>query len=436
MFADSWKVAIIRPLLKKAGLDLIASNYRPVSNLVFLSKLIEKAVLEQFMEYCNVHALLPDYQLAYRVNYSCETSVTCVFNDILWAMEWQEICSMCLHDLSAAFDTVDHQVLLTRFGVDHTALKWFDSYLHPRYCKVNVGCSYSSDRLLDCCVPQGSLAGPNLFSVYSSTLQEHIPVLVPPFIDPDCALVDPSLMVSTPITQDLIRTNVDLNGSADDHSLKNTFRANDRLAEKQSIHTLELCLGEVKIWMDENQLHMNDLKTKFIMLGGQQQLKKCTTKFINVNGSTVERSAIVKYLGAWFDENLNMKEHITKKCHASMINIQRIKLIHRYLTEDSVKTLMMGLVVSHLDYCNTVLAGLPDIDIKRMQCVQNIAAKMILQRGKMDSSTQCLKELHWLPIRCRVKHKILTLVHKCLQGSAPGYLQELLSAAECRRDGL
>ena len=256
MFADSWKVAIIRPLLKKAGLDLIASNYRPVSNLVFLSKLIEKAVLEQFTEYCNAHALLPDYQLAYRVNYSCETSVTCVFNDILRAREWQEICSMCLCDLSAAFDTVDYQVLLqvllTRFGVDHTALKWFYSYLHPRYCKVNVGCSYSSDRPLDCCVPQGSLAGPNLFSVYSSTLQEHIPVLVPPFIDPDCASVDPSLMVSTPITQDLIRTNVDLNGFADDHSLKNTFRANDRLAEKQSIDTLELCLGEVKIWTDEN----------------------------------------------------------------------------------------------------------------------------------------------------------------------------------------
>ena len=155
-----------------------------------------------------------------------------------------------------------------------------------------------------------------------------------------------------------------------------------------------------------------------------------------MNGSTVERSAIVKYLGAWFDENLNMKEHITKKCHASMINIQRIKLICRYLTEDSVKTLMMGLVVSHLDYCNTVLAGLPDIDIERMHHFLNIAAKMILQRGKMDSSTQGLKEIHWLPIRCRVKHKILTLVHKCLQGSAPGYLQELLSAAECRHDGL
>ena len=264
------------------------------------------------MEYCNVHALLPDYQLAYRVNYSCETSVTHVFNDILWAMEWHKICSMCLCNLSAAFDTVDHQVLLTRFGVDHTALKWFDSYLCPRYCKVNIGCLYSSDRPLDCCIPQGSLAGPNLFSVYSSTLQEHIPVLVPPFIDPDCASIDPSLMVSTPNTQDLLRTNVDLNGFAYDHILKNTFKANDRLAEKQSLHILELCLGEVKIWMDKNRLWMNDSKTEFIMLGGQQQLKKCTTKSINVNGSTVERSAIVKYLGVWFDENLNMKEHITK----------------------------------------------------------------------------------------------------------------------------
>ena len=291
VFADSWKVAIIRPLLKKAGLDLIASNYRPVSNLAFLSKLIEKAVLEQFMEYCNAHALLPDYQSAYKANYSCETSVTHVSNDILWAMEQQEISSMCLCNLSVAFDTVDHQVLLqvllTRFGVDHTALKWFNSYLCPRYCKVNVGCSYSSNRPLDCCAPQGSLARPNLFSVYSSTLQEHIPVLVPPYNCPNCVPVDPSHMVSTPTTQDLIRTKVDLNGFADDHSLKNTFNANDRLAEKQSIHILELCLGEVKLWMDKNCLCMNDSKTEFIMLGGRQQLKKCTTKSINVNGSTV-----------------------------------------------------------------------------------------------------------------------------------------------------
>ena len=95
-------------------------------------------------------------------------------------------------------------------------------------------------------------------------------------------------MVSIPITQDLIRTNVDLNGFTNNHSLKNTFKANDRLAEKQSIHILELCLGEVKIWMDGNRLCMNDSKTEFIMLGGQQELKKCTTKSINVNGSTVE----------------------------------------------------------------------------------------------------------------------------------------------------
>ena len=345
---------------------------------------------------------------------------------------------MCQCDLSAAFDTVDHQVLLqvlhTRFGVDYTVLKWFNSYLCRRYCKVNIGCLYSSDRPLDCCVPQGSLAGPNLFLVYSSTLQEHIPALVPPFID--CASVDPSLIVSTPSTQYRIRTDVDLNGFAADHSLKNTFKANDRLAEKQSIYILELCLSEIKTWMDENRLCMNDSKTEFIMLGGQQQLKKYTTESINVNGSTVERSAIVKYLGAWFNENLIMKEHISKKCLGSMINIQRIKLIRRYLTEDSVKTLMMGLVVSHLDYCNTVLAGLPEIDLKRMQRVQNIAAKMILQKGRINSSTQCLKELHWLPIRCRVKYKILTLVHKCLQGSAPGYSQELLLAAECRHYGL
>ena len=133
IFAAAWKIAIIRPLLKKVGLDLISSNYRPVSNLVFLSKVLEKAVLEQFITYCDTHRLIPDYQLAYRKNFSCETSIIKVVNDVLWNFENQEVCAMCMIDLSTAFNTVDHQILLqvlqSRFRVLGSALAWFESYL-------------------------------------------------------------------------------------------------------------------------------------------------------------------------------------------------------------------------------------------------------------------------------------------------------------------
>ena len=111
IFASYWKVAIIRPLLKKAGLDLISSNYRLVSNLVFLSKVLEKVVLEQFTTYCDTHKLILDYHTAYRKHFSCETSIIKVVNDILWNFENQEVCAMCMIDLSAAFDMVDHHIL-------------------------------------------------------------------------------------------------------------------------------------------------------------------------------------------------------------------------------------------------------------------------------------------------------------------------------------
>ena len=111
-FSQSWKTAVIHPLLKKAGLDLIPRNYRPVSNLCFLSKVVEKCMLKQFIGYCNANDLIPQYQLAYRANHSCETSLLRLLNDALWNMESGKATILTTMDLLAAFDMVDHDILL------------------------------------------------------------------------------------------------------------------------------------------------------------------------------------------------------------------------------------------------------------------------------------------------------------------------------------
>ena len=233
-------------------MDLISSNYRPVRHLLFLSKVLEKAVLEQFITHCDTHKLIPDYQSAYRNNFSCETSIIKVVNDVLWNFENQEVCAMCIIDFSAVFDTVDHQILLqalqSKFGVLGSALAWFKSYLQLRFCKVKVGTKVSTIRSPDCSVPQGSHAGPNLYSAYPSTLQEVIP------------------------------GDVGLNGFADNHSLKRSFKADNRKAEQTIISALQNCLMNVKTWMDENRLKMNDGKTEFIMFGAKKQMTKCKKK--------------------------------------------------------------------------------------------------------------------------------------------------------------
>ena len=143
VFPEKWKVAIVHPLMKKLGLELIINNYKPVSNLSFLSKVLEKAALLRLSDHCNANSLMPDYQSAYRANYSCETALVKLCNDILWGMEVQHLTPLVAIDLSTPFDTVDHEVLLQvlqrKFGINGSALKWFDSYLRPRGCKVNIG---------------------------------------------------------------------------------------------------------------------------------------------------------------------------------------------------------------------------------------------------------------------------------------------------------
>ena len=142
-----WKTATIRLLLKKLGLTLVHSNYWPGSNLPFLSKVVEKVVLPQFRKHCDNHRMIPDYQSAYCANYSCETALLKIMNDILWAMERQDITALIAIDLSAAFSTVNHNILIEvlhrRFGVTETALEWFTSYLRPQFCRVNVNNFYS-----------------------------------------------------------------------------------------------------------------------------------------------------------------------------------------------------------------------------------------------------------------------------------------------------
>ena len=129
VFANNWKVMIIRPLLKKVGMELITQSYHPVSNLSFLSKLIEVAALDQFNAHCEVYDLIPEYQSAYCKYFSCETAMVKIVNDILWDMEEQKATALTVCDLSVAFDTVSHKILLevlhNKFGVTGKALEWF-----------------------------------------------------------------------------------------------------------------------------------------------------------------------------------------------------------------------------------------------------------------------------------------------------------------------
>lgn len=400
VFPTKWKQAIVRPLLKKVGLELELANYRPVSNLSFLSKLIEKAALYRLNTHTNDNELLPKNQSAYRRFHSCESALLRLIHDLLAAMEKQEVTALIALDLSAAFDTVDHDILLevleSQYGVCKTALQWLDSYLRPRNCRVSVNSAQSTPQLLECSVPQGSCLGPWLYLTYAGTLFDEIP---------------PSISVY---------------GFADDHIASKCFKPTNE-SEKKAIKQLEQCSTTINNWMNQNKLKMNTSKTEFIIFGSKQQLDKCNTSEIDIAGDLIQSESCIRYLGAFLDQTLTFKEHIKRKCRVAMLNYSRIKSIRKYLSKEATEILVLSLVISHLDYCNVILYGVAQCDLDKLQRIQNMCAKLVLNRKWTDSSKQALHDLHWLPIKARITFKILTYMYNCSVGHAPLYLTELLS---------
>ena len=221
----------------------------------------------------------------------------------------------------------------------------------------------------------------------------------------------------------MVPKDLQLSGFADNHSVRRPFKANNRKEESETQTSLENCLLIVKRWMDEARLKMNPAKTEFIYFGNTKQIQKCTISSINVAGDLILRSDTIKYLGVWLDSELSFKMHVTKKCKAAMLNFIRIRSIHHLLSQDTTASLLLSLCISHLDYCNSTLYGLPNSTIKKMQHIQNMCARLVLRRTKWDSATDCLSSLHWLPIKQRIKFKLCMLTYKLLHREGPVYLQ-------------
>ena len=208
-FCSEWKEVLVKPLIKKPTASQEKSNYRPVSNLSFISEVVEKVALTQFTEHCDENKLLPAYQSIYRKHHSSETSLVKLVDDLLWAMEEQLVTAVVILDHLAAFNTVDYDLLLEilekRFGVMDNTKQWYCSYINPRKFRVIISKNKSEPRQLKCSVPQGSIQGAFLFISYASTLNE--------------------------IVKDLR-----LNGFADDDSVRKTFKP-DQLEHQQELKT-------------------------------------------------------------------------------------------------------------------------------------------------------------------------------------------------------
>ena len=158
-----------------------------------------------------------------------------------------------------------------------------------------------------------------------------------------------------------------LNGFAGDHSIQQHFKANNHAQELNTINALETMMADISNWMGMMRLKLNNDRTEFIMFGYRTQLSKCVTESFNANCVPVKPSQCVKYLGANLDQNLKFKDHINQKCRKATDNFFGICNIHRFLNKDACQIIALGLGMSHLDYSNNILYGLPNNHINQLQ---------------------------------------------------------------------
>ena len=250
----------------------------------------------------------------------------------------------------------------------------------------------SSLSLLTCGVPQGSVLGPILFTLYTSPLEEIIQ-----------------------------RHDLNCMFYADDTQLYITCDAGSSVSS-----SLELCIREIREWMKANFLVLHDSKTDVIHFTSRfKRVDKLHS--LRVGEADVSASDVVKYLGVVLDQFGSMEAQVKQICKAASFALWRIGKIRALLDVKTTERLVHAFVASRLDYCNSLLYGLPISQISKLQLLQNAAARLVTRSKKCVHITPILRELHWLPISERIKFKILLIVFKTMNNQGPAYLSELIS---------
>ena len=396
-----FKHALVNPLLKKLSLSPDElKNFRPVSNLPFLSKVLEKVVLVQLKKHLIDNNLYELYQSAYRQFHNTETALLKIYNDLLCEADANKISILALLDLSAAFDTIDHSILIERlfktFGLSGRVLDWFRSYLTGRTQAVAVQDSLSPTCNLCFGVPQGSVLGPILYTLYTQ-----------------------------PLGVVIRKHNVNYHMYADDTQLYKSVKPSDVEIEMLST-SMGLCIDDVKSWMVDNKLQLNEEKTEIILCNPKKSHVPIHVDHIATENEKLSFSDKAKNLGVYFDSKLSMESHVNYLSTILFCELRRIGQMSMFLNEYSLKTLVSSFVFSRIDYCNALLANLPDTILHKLQRFQNHAARLVLKKRKRDHITPMLRTLHWLPVSARISYKIAVLVHKCINKKAPSYLSDLV----------
>ena len=383
------KYARVVPIYKKSS-KTDEGNYRPVSVLSIVSKIMERVVYNQVEAYLGENSLLYDLQSGFRPGYSTDSCLIYMTDYIRKEMDKGNYTGMVLLDLQKAFDTVNHEILLYKLkacGMNDKSVKWFSSYLSHRKQVVDINGTFSEHNSISCGVPQGSILGPLLFTLYVNDMQSAVSCKLLLYAD------DSALMVSG----------------------KNVAAIQAGLSRE---------LEAVSKWLVDNKLSLHLGKTESILFGTKRKLAKCSQLGVTCNGINITASTTVKYLGANLDQAMSgepMGDRVIKKSNS------RLKFLYRkgkYLNFHAKKLLSTSLIQCHYDYaCSFWYSGLSVKTKNKLQTSQNKLIRFMLDLPpRSHVGITEISKIGWLPVETRVNHIKLCHMYKIINGLAPEYL--------------
>ena len=325
-FSQCFKSPLVTPILKKMCLDRNGlNNNRPVSNLCFIANILEKLILSQISSYLNSHNLYNTCRSAYRHGHSTETALLKVVNDMFLSLNKGNMSVLALLDISSAFDTIDHPILVhslhTDFGFTDTILQWFSSYLTDRTHYVSLFNHCSAFAPVHSGVPRGSVLGPIFLTMY---------------IKPLSAFIDSHSIIH--------------NSFADDLQLQMSAPPN-RISELP--HSIQSCISDVKAWASVKMPKLNDNKTELVLITSKRNkhLHNLPTS-ITIGNAQIPFKQIVKNLGFTLDCHLTMNAHVSNIAQTCYFELRRLASIRIFLTSTATATLVSAFVLTRNYYCN------------------------------------------------------------------------------------
>ena len=397
VFPDEFKKAKVTPLHKandKENLD----NYRPISVIPAVAKVFERLVFNQLYQYFNDNNLLTKYQSGFRPLYSTLYALLDATTEWYLNIDQRKVNSVVFVDLSKAFDTVDHDILISKlchYGIHGATLNWFKSYLYNREQQCYINGQLSTAMKIRCGVPQGSILGPLLFLIYINDLPG-------------------SLSYSTARMY------------ADDTNISTTAATFRHL-----IQAVNIDLSHLREWLLANKLSLNVTKTEQMFIGAHFNLSKITSSpLIYIDDTPVKRVKEAKTLGIKIDERLSWAEHIEYISNKISSAIGGLRQVRPFIPHKTALTIYNSLIQPLFDYCDVVWGNLSLTLAERLQKLHNRAARTITCSSYDIRSVEVRSKLNWPTLNERRKYHTAIVMYKILHGSAPSYLKELFKPFE------